>query len=301
MKDIQIGFGIDVDAVCGWLGSFGGENSRQAMSRGIFAGEVGIPRLLTLLQRRGIKATWFAPGHSIETFPAQLEAVVEQGHEVGCHGYSHENPSAMSPEQEEDVLVHSIELVRKLTGVKPEGYTAPWWDPSASTMGLLLKHGFTYDHSLMHRDFEPYFVREGDTWSKIDYSQPADSWMKPLVRGDDTSIVEIPGSWYLDDLPPMMFIPGAPNSQGWVNPWDIRKQWEEQFEWVYEELDYAIFPLAIHPDVSGRPQVLRMLNDFITFTEKFDGVTWCTYGEMAERFRARNAGPHAGADAGSTA
>ena len=287
MKDIQIGFGIDVDAVCGWLGSFGGENSFAAMSRGLFAGEVGIPRLLTLLERRGIKATWFAPGHSVETFPEQMEAVVAAGHELGCHGYSHENPSAMTPEQEEAVLVRSIEILRKLTGIKPTGYTAPWWDPSPATLGLLTKYGFTYDHSLMHRDFEPYYLREGDTWTKIDYSKPADVWMKPLVRGHETSIVEIPGSWYLDDLPPMMFVPASANSQGWVNPWDIRRQWEEQFEWVYEEMDYAIFPIAIHPDVSGRPQVLRMLNEFISFTEKFEGVRWCTYGEMVESFAGR--------------
>lgn len=93
MKDIMIGFGIDVDAVCGWLGSFGGENSWQAVSRSMFAGEVGIPRVLALLRRHGIKATWFAPGHSIETFPAEIEAVVAAGHELGAHGYSHEKPS----------------------------------------------------------------------------------------------------------------------------------------------------------------------------------------------------------------
>lgn len=287
MKDIQIGFGIDVDAVCGWLGSFGGENSRQAISRGMFAGEVGVPRLLKLLKRHEIQATWFAPGHSIETFPEPMQGVVDAGHEVGCHGYSHENPSAMSAQQEEDVLVRSIELVKGLTGVQPKGYTAPWWDPSDATMGLLAKYGFTYDHSLMHRDFEPYFVREGDRWSKIDYSKPAATWMKPVMRGQATDIVEIPGSWYLDDLPPMMFVPGSANSHGWVNPWDIRQQWEEQFKWVYEEMEYAIFPIAIHPDVSGRPQVLRMLDEFITFTRNFDGVRWCTYGEMVDDYRQR--------------
>lgn len=287
MKDIQVGFGIDIDAVCGWLGSFGGENSLQAISRGMFSGEVGIPRLLDLLGRRGIKATWFAPGHSVETFPAQLEAIVAAGHELGCHGYSHERPSAMTPQQEEDVLVRSIEILEKLSGIRPVGYTAPWWEPSIVTLGLLMKYGFTYDHSLLHRDFTPYFVREDDEWARIDYSGPASAWMKPLVRGDSTSIVEIPANWYLDDLPPMMFIPAFPNSHGWVNPWDIRRQWEQQFEWMYEELDYAVFPISIHPDVSGRPQVLRMLDEFVEFTEKFEGVRWRTYGEMADDFLSR--------------
>jgi peptidoglycan-N-acetylglucosamine deacetylase len=288
MKEIQVGFGIDIDAVSGWLGSFGGEKSFQAMSRGLFAGEVGIPRILKLLDRHAITATWFAPGHSIETFPRELEQIVTAGHEIGAHGYSHEEPSSMSPEQEEDVLVRSIELIEKVSGTRPSGYTAPWWDPSPATMGLLRKYGFKYDHSLMHRDFEPYFVREGDSWTSIDLSKSAAEWMKPLVRGNETRIVEIPGSWYLDDLPPMMFVPSSPNSHGWVNPWDILQQWKDQLEWVCDELDYAIFPIAIHPDVSGRPQVLKMLEQFISFANGLDGVRWCSYGEMADDFLNRS-------------
>ena len=71
----------------------------------------------------------------------------------------------------------------------------------------------------MHRDFEPYYVRVGDSWTPIDYSAPtAHDWMKPLVRGQETDLVEIPANWYLDDLPPMMFIKASPNSHGFVNP-----------------------------------------------------------------------------------
>jgi peptidoglycan/xylan/chitin deacetylase (PgdA/CDA1 family) len=68
-KEIFVGFGVDVDAVAGWLGSYGGEDSPDDISRGLFAGEVGSPRLLKLFNRLGIKTTWFIPGHSIETFP----------------------------------------------------------------------------------------------------------------------------------------------------------------------------------------------------------------------------------------
>ena len=84
--------------------------------------------------------------------------------------------------------------------------------------------------------------------------------MKPLVRGEETDLIEIPGSWYLDDLPPMMFIKNAPNSHGFVNPRDIEETAGcDQFDWVYREYDYAVFTMTIHPDVSGRPQVLLML------------------------------------------
>ena len=99
-KEILCGFGVDVDAVAGWLGSYGGEDSPDDISRGLFAGEVGSPRLLKLFARLGIKTTWFIPGHSIETFPAAMKAVAEAGHEIGIHGYSHENPIAMTREQE---------------------------------------------------------------------------------------------------------------------------------------------------------------------------------------------------------
>ena len=95
-KEILCGFGVDVDAVAGWLGSYGGEDSPDDISRGLFAGEVGSPRLLSLFERMGIKTTWFIPGHSIETFPAQMKAVADAGHEIGIHGYSHENPIAMT-------------------------------------------------------------------------------------------------------------------------------------------------------------------------------------------------------------
>ena len=75
-KEIICAYGIDVDAVAGWLGSYGGENSPDDISRGLFAGEIGTPRLLRLFERYGIKTTWFIPGHSIETFPKETELVV---------------------------------------------------------------------------------------------------------------------------------------------------------------------------------------------------------------------------------
>ena len=95
-KKIYVSVGIDVDAFGGWLGSYGGEDSPGDISRGLFAGEVGVPRLLQLAQRREMPVTWFWPGHSVETFPEQFDAVVAAGHEIGVHGYSHENPIAMS-------------------------------------------------------------------------------------------------------------------------------------------------------------------------------------------------------------
>ena len=287
-KEIFCAFGIDVDAVAGWLGSYGGEDSPDDISRGMFAGEVGTPRLVNLFKRLGVKTTWFIPGHSIETFPEQTAMVVEAGHEIGIHGYSHENPISMTPEQEEAVLDKCIDLVTKVSGRRPTGYVAPWWEFSPVTNELLLKKGIKYDHSLMHKDFEPYYVRVGDRWTLIDYSKKPQEWMKPLQRGTETDLIEIAGSWYLDDLPPMMFIKKAPNSHGFVNPRHLEEMWRDQFDWVYREMDYAVFTMTIHPDVSGRPQVLLMLERMFNHISRHPGVKFTTFDEIANDFARRN-------------
>jgi peptidoglycan/xylan/chitin deacetylase (PgdA/CDA1 family) len=287
-KEILCAFGVDVDAVAGWLGSYGGEDSPDDISRGLFAGEVGAPRLLKMFAEQNLRTTWFIPGHSIDTFPEQMKAVVEAGHEIGIHGYSHENPIAMTPAQEEAVLDHSIELVTQLSGKPPTGYVAPWWEFSNVTNELLLKKGIKYDHSLMHNDFHPYYVRVGDSWTKIDYSQHPDAWMKPLERGHETDLVEIPANWYLDDLPPMMFIKKSPNSHGFVNPRHLEEMWRDQFDWVYRENEYAVFTMTIHPDVSGRPQVLLMLERLIAYIRSHEGVRFVTFDEIADDFKQRH-------------
>lgn len=286
-KEIRVAFGVDVDAVAGWLGSYGGEDSPCDISRGMFAGEVGVPRLLTLFERANLRTTWFIPGHSVETFPDQTRMVVDAGHEVGVHGYSHENPIAMTRDQESAVLDRSIELIEKVSGSRPTGYVAPWWEFSPITNELLLEREIKYDHSLMHNDFTPYYVRVGDSWTKIDYAGRAEDWMKPLVRGEETGLVEIPANWYLDDLPPMMFIKASANSHGFVSPRALEEMWRDQFDWVYRELDYAAFTFTLHPDVSGRPQNLLMIERLIEHINAHEGVRWSTFNEIADDFLAR--------------
>jgi peptidoglycan/xylan/chitin deacetylase (PgdA/CDA1 family) len=246
------------------------------------------------LWRRGFASRHIArtvrrrvPGHSIETFPEQMKRVAAAGHEFGVHGYSHENPIALTPDQEEAILVKCIGLIEQLTGRKPRGYTAPWWELSSATVGLLLKHGFLYDHSMFHNDFTPYYARVGDRWSKIDYSKHPDTWMKPLQRGTETDVIEVPVSWYLDDLPPMMFIKKVPNSHGFVNPRHLEEIWRDQFDWVHREMDYAVFPITIHPDVAGKPQVLLMLERLYQYMSERPGVRFMPLVDIAEDFARR--------------
>jgi len=286
-KDIKICIGVDVDAVAGWLGSYGGQDSPNDIQRGVFAGEVGSPRLVRLFDRLGIPTTWFIPGHSVESFPRQMQEVADAGHEIGAHGYCHENPVAMTLEQERAVLLRSIDVIEKLSGKAPRGYVAPWWEMSEHTAALLLENGFSYDHSQNYNDFVPFYARVGDQWTKIDFAAAAEKWMRPMEHGREVDLVEFCGNWYVDDLPPMMFNKHAANSHGYVSPRDVEQLWNDQFDWVYRELDYGVFGVTLHPDVSGRPQVLLMLERLIAYWQSHEGVTFSTFEAAADDYRAR--------------
>jgi peptidoglycan/xylan/chitin deacetylase (PgdA/CDA1 family) len=287
-KDIQVCFNVHFDSVSLWIGSFGGEDSPCDISRGVHAAKEGTPRLLDLLDKYDITTTWNITGHSIESFPKQSEMVVQAGHELGLHGYSHENPLAMTKEQEQAVLNKTYDLVVDLCGKAPKGYSAPWWELSPNTIDLLQEKGIEYDHSLMENDHSPYYLRRDDSWTKIDYSQPAESWMKPWQAGTETDLIEIPCSWYLDDAPPVMFVKKFPNSHGWVSPRSIGQMWTDQFDWVYRHCDYGIYNACLHPDASGHPQMLMMLERLIDHMRCHEGVRFTTLKQICDGFRSRN-------------
>ncbi|XP_006461706.1 hypothetical protein AGABI2DRAFT_193101 [Agaricus bisporus var. bisporus H97] len=288
-KRVLVSFGVDVDSVAGWLGSYGGEDSPGDISRGVFAAEVGVPRLLKLFKKYNMKTSWFIPGHSLESFPEQMAAVRDAGHEIGLHGYSHENPTQLNFQQQKDILDHTFKLLTDFNhGIPPKGSVAPWWEVSAAGTELLLEKGIEYDHSNMAHDCQAYYLRDEDHWVKIDYTREAATWMKPLQKGNETGLVCIPGNWYLDDLPPMMFIKSSPNSHGFVSPHVIEELWKDQFTYLYREEEEFIFPITIHPDVSGRPQVLLMLERFIEWVNTHENVHWVPMIDMAREFRAKN-------------
>jgi peptidoglycan/xylan/chitin deacetylase (PgdA/CDA1 family) len=86
----------------------------------------------------------------------------------------------------------------------------------------------------------------------------------------------------------MMFIKKAPNSHGFVNPRHLEEIWRDQFDWVYREMDYAVFPITIHPDVAGKPQVLLMLERLFQHMRSHPGVHFRPLVEMAEDFAKRS-------------
>ena len=108
-QNISVCLTFDFDAMSVWLGTFGA-TSPSVISRGEF-GKVGTERLLTLLYERGIRSTWFIPGHTVETFPDLVQRIAAEGHEVGHHGYCHENPAVLSLEKERKFLERGIDAI----------------------------------------------------------------------------------------------------------------------------------------------------------------------------------------------
>ncbi|TIA54407.1 glucose 1-dehydrogenase [Aureobasidium pullulans] len=266
---------VDVDAVSGWINTKDGTPQNGTnVSRGIFGATVGLERLLKLFNKHNIKATFFTPAHTIDSFPKQLAKVKDAGHEIGLHGYTHEHISGLSATQQRDVLAKSIDVLTSFTGLKPKGYTAPAWDTSKELIPLLAKFGIIYDHSFMHHDLQPYFAPDArHSWVETDVKKDASSWMKPMTKIKPSGIVEIPANWHLDD-----------SQHGFISTHELEKLWLEQFDYAYEEYDTFIFPMSIHPQVSGKPHVIKMHERIIEYINKHEGVEWMPLGDMATEF-----------------
>ncbi|RDW76753.1 polysaccharide deacetylase family protein [Aspergillus mulundensis] len=286
VKRVLVGYGIDVDAVSGWINTRDGSPANPTdVSRGIFGATVGIDRLLKLYDKYNIKATWFVPGHSLESFPNQLAKVRDAGHELALHGYTHEFVSTLTPQQERDVLTRSISAMTAFTGKKPKGWTAPAWSTSPSTVSLLQEHGLEYDHSFMHHDSHLYYLPEETDYIPTDTSQDASTWMKPMSALKSSGIVCVPANWHVDDWPPFQFSLKQPNSHGYVDVASVERTWRDIFSFLYREHEEFVFPISIHPQVSGKPQVMLMHERFIEWVNGHEGVEWCTFETMVREFK----------------
>ena len=183
---------FDFDAMSVW---FGYEHVTPAMlQRGEYGARVGVPRLLQMLEREALPATFFVPGHTVDSFPEPSLAIVEAGHEVAHHSYAHVDPSGQPPEEERADMDRALDALDRL-GVRPLGYRSPSADLSESTLALLEEHGFLYDSSLMADDYRPYRPRIGDRVSRD----------TPLQRGREAALWELPMCFELDDWPHFQF------------------------------------------------------------------------------------------------
>jgi len=274
-KDVTVCLSFDFDALSVWIATFH-TDSPNALSRGEF-GRVGALRLLDLLAERALPATWFIPGHTIEVFPEVCQRIVDAGHEVGHHGYCHENPRRLEPEGERAVLMRGSELIRKLCGVAPRGYRAPAGSFSASTIGLLVEHGFAYDSSMMADDFTPYYCRVGDRASPD----------APFEFGESVDLVEMPFSWNLDDFPAFEYTASRRGvNPGLADPGRVYSIWAGEFEYLYNKLGTGVFILTMHPQTIGRGHRLLMLERLLDDLAGHAGVHFRTLGGYAAEWRA---------------
>jgi len=266
---------FDFDAISIWIGPNRSSNSPSAISRGEF-GAIGVERILKLLDRKGIKATFFTPGHTAETYPDSVKAIVAGGHEIGHHGYLHENPCALGTrEREELVLLRGLEALDKTAGVRPTGYRSPAWDNSPHTIELLLEHGFQYESSLMATDFTPYFCRVGDV-IQLD---------GPYLFGAPSNLVEMPVNWLLDDYPHFEFM----SWENKINPGlsagsKVEEIWKEEFDFMHAETPTGVMTLTMHPQIIGRGHRMLMLERLIDYFASHDHVQFTTLGAAANAF-----------------
>ena len=270
---------FDFDALSPWVVTRRDQVPPSVASRGEYGALVGAPRVLDLLDRYGIKATWFVPGHTIDTFPAPVQRVADAGHEVAHHGYCHESPTRLSPEAERTVLEMVIACVKRVTGRAPTGYRAPAGDFSARTMPLLLEYGFSYDSSLSATDFSPYWARIGDKAHD----------RKAYEFGDEVPIAEIPMAWNRDDWSYLEYAPGF--STGGRTPSHVLQAWRGEFDFMYEEVPGGVFTLTMHPQVIGRGPRVLMLEQLIQHVRRRPGSEFRLMSEVDAEFRAETRAP----------
>jgi peptidoglycan-N-acetylglucosamine deacetylase len=267
---------FDFDAISLWIGPMGA-TSPSMISRGEF-GAVGVERILRLLDHKGIAATFYVTGHTADTYPEHVRAIVAAGHEVGHHGYLHENPVSLeSKDAERRVLELGLAALDRAAGVRPVGYRSPSWDNSPHTIELLLEYGFRYESSLMGKDFEPYWCRVGDVIRKDG----------PYEFGPNVDLVELPVSWLLDDFPHFEYYRVANRSnQGLSAPSKVEEIWRGEFDFMYQEVPSGVYTLTMHPQVIGRGHRMLMLERLIDYFASHEGVRFTTLADAAEAWRA---------------
>jgi peptidoglycan/xylan/chitin deacetylase (PgdA/CDA1 family) len=271
-KNVHVALTFDYDAYSVWIGTFAAK-SPSMISRGEF-GPQGVRRILQLLGKYRITGTFFVPGHTALAFPRTVVDIAAAGHEIGHHGWIHENPATAAPAQERWIMEKGLEALDKVAGVRPVGYRSPAWDNSPQTVPLLLEYGFAYESSLMGSEYEPYWCRVGDEWSKTE----------PWKFGTPVDLVELPVSWLLDDFPHFEFVAGSalPGVKG---PRELLQTWIDEFDYLYDKIGSGIFNVTMHPQVVGRGARMLLLQGLIEHVKDKPGVTFGTCAEYVAKWR----------------
>ncbi|MFL5776698.1 MAG: polysaccharide deacetylase family protein [Chloroflexota bacterium] len=244
------------------------------LSHGEFGPRVGAPRILRLLRERGIRSTWFVPGHTLETFPGSTAAILDAGHELASHGWYHEDFAELPVDEQRDVLGRSFEaLTRARGGTPPTGWRAPYWSLGPRTLELVEAAGFRYDSSLMADDVSLYRIRSGDRHSVTDGTR----W------GRESALVEVPVYWAMDDWP--HFEPAPERGRdGLAAPSKVLEIWTSELRYAWDHAPGGLCMVTMHPECIGRGHRMAMLEQFIDAAAALDGIVFDRLDAVVERF-----------------
>jgi len=229
-----------------------GTTSPTTLSASDFGAESGVPRIVKMLDKYQVPATFFVTGVDAMLHPDMLQAILKSGrHEVGVHGWIHEFPPRLDAAEEERLLDQAIAYLTKATGRKPVGYRAPSWAFSNATLDLIVKKQFLYDSSLQALD-EPYEI---------------------VSRGKNTGLVELAIDWTLTETPYLGQNGRMPS------PTLLYQLYKEEFDGAYNE--GTLFVLTLHPYLSGHRAPMQHLDEFVGYMKSKPGVWFATCEQVA--------------------
>jgi len=237
-----------------------GETSPGRMAQGEFGARHAVPRILDLLARHEVPASFFMPAVCALLRPDEAPAYAAAGHEVAVHGWIHERNTALGHDDELELTSRALEVFQQQLGSRPVGIRTPSWDFSGSTLAVIRELGFTYDSSLM-ADTEPYEL---------------------LERGERTGVVEIPVEWIRDDAPYLM-MDRFGGLRPHMPPRELLQIWIDEFDAARAE--GGLFQLTLHPHIIGHRSRLRVLDELLAHIRAVDDVWFGTHADLAAHAR----------------
>jgi peptidoglycan/xylan/chitin deacetylase (PgdA/CDA1 family) len=247
---VLLSFDVDNDTI---LLARSANPSIGAMSQGEYGARVGLQRVVDLVDRHNIPASFFIPAVSLILQPDMVDVIQRSGqHEFGVHGWIHELNTELDGETERDLIGRATDYLENVTGRRPVGYRAPSWNFSPNTLRIIRGFGFLYDSSLMADD-RPYEL---------------------LQNGEATGIVELPVEWILDDAPLL-----NPRGTSYTSPRELLQVYIDEFDKAYEE--GTMFLLTTHPHIIGHRSRILILEELISHIQSVGNVWFATHEQMA--------------------
>ena len=237
-----------MDAESGWLGEDEAYKDRlSTLSEARYGITRGLPRILRTLAQHDIKATFYVPGYTAQLHAEAIKRIVDEGHEIGHHGYMHLRSDAISEAAQREEIERGFEALDGIA--RPIGYRSPSWELTPATLALLKEHGFTYDSSLMGDD-RPY-LHEG--------------------------LLELPVHWSLDDWPHLHWKPGR--GDAFTAPEAFLDTWLKEFDSALAEQRHITY--TMHPEVIGRGHRMALLDRLIAEVRERADVWFATHADVA--------------------